>query len=84
MVELFLTRVKNNNQIIQISNLLQLVICNIFSSSGNVHVHVLTHPEGQNEDKNEESLRKNKKKITEIWGKMRKVELFPNGNCEAG
>ena len=38
----------------------------------------VAHPEGQNEDKNEESLRKNKKK------KMIEVELLPTRDCEAG
>ena len=41
------------------------------------------HPEGQNEDKNEERLRKSKEKMMEIWGKMRKVQFLPTRNCEA-
>ena len=44
----------------------------------------VAHSEGQNEEENETSLRKNKKKMIEIWGKMRKVELLPTRDCEAG
>ena len=43
----------------------------------------LAHPEGQNEDKNEESLRKIRKNDWN-WGKMRKVEFLPTRSCEAG
>ena len=44
----------------------------------------LANPESQNEEENENSLRKNKKKMIKIWGKMRKVELLPTRDCEAG
>ena len=40
----------------------------------------VAHLEGQTEEKDEEKL----EKIIEIWGKMRKVELFPTQDCEAG
>ena len=38
----------------------------------------------QIENANEDCLRKNKNKITVIWGKMREVELLPTWDCEAG
>ena len=41
----------------------------------------LAHPEGQNEEENKSSLRKNWSKFEE---KMRKVELLPTWDCEAG
>ena len=44
----------------------------------------LAHPEGQNEEENNLSLRKNKKKLIKIWGKLRKVGLLPTWDCEAG
>ena len=44
----------------------------------------VTHPEGQNEDKNDESLRRNKEKIMEIWAKMRNEERLPTWDCEDG
>ena len=43
----------------------------------------VAHPESQNEDKNEESLRKNKKNYENLR-KMRKVELLPTWNSDAG
>ena len=44
----------------------------------------LAHPEGQNEEENEESLRKSKKNCSKFEEKMRKVELLPIRDCEAG
>ena len=44
----------------------------------------VAHPEGQNEDRNEEGLRKNLKQMMEILGKMRKVELLPTRDYEGG
>ena len=44
----------------------------------------VAHPESQNEEENEKSLRKNKKKWSKFGGKMRKVELLPTRDCEAG
>ena len=44
----------------------------------------LAHREGQIEVKKEEFVRKIKKEMMEIWGNMRKVELFPTRYCEAG
>ena len=43
-----------------------------------------TCPEGQFEGKEEETLRKNKKKIVTIWGKIKNVERLPTLDCEAG
>ena len=37
------------------------------------------HPEGQNEEKNKKSLRKNKKNMIEIWGKWGKRNSRPPG-----
>ena len=44
----------------------------------------LAHPEGQNEEENKQSLRKNKKNYLKFEEKMRKVELLPTRDCEAG
>ena len=44
----------------------------------------VAHPESQNEEENEKSLRKKYKKMIKIWGKMRKVKLLPTRDCEAG
>ena len=44
----------------------------------------VAHPESQNEEENEESLRKNEKKWSKFGEKMRKVELLPTRDCEAG
>ena len=44
----------------------------------------LAHPEGQNEEENENSLRKSKKTWSKFEEKMRKVELLPTRDCEAG
>ena len=44
----------------------------------------LAHPEGQNEEENEKSLRKSQKTWSKLEEKMRKVELLPTGDCEAG
>ena len=44
----------------------------------------VAHPESQNEEENEKSLRKNKKKWSKFGEKMRKVELLPTRDCEAG
>ena len=44
----------------------------------------LAHPEGKNVEENDQSLRKNIKKSIAIWAKMRKVELLPTRDCEAG
>ena len=41
----------------------------------------LAHPEGQNEEENKLSLRKN---LSQFEEKMRKVELLPTQDCEAG
>ena len=43
----------------------------------------LAHPEGQNEEENENSLRKSKKTWSKFEEKMRKVELLPTRDCEA-
>ena len=40
--------------------------------------------EGQNEDENEKSLRKNKKKLSKFEEKVWKVEFLPTWDCEAG
>ena len=40
----------------------------------------LTHPEGQNEEENKKSLRKNKKNWSKFEEKMRKAELLPTQN----
>ena len=44
---------------------------------------VLAHPESQNEEENEKSLRKNKKKWSKFGGK-KWVELSLTRDCEAG
>ena len=44
----------------------------------------LAHPEGQNEEENKKSLRKNKKNWSKFEERMRKVELLPTRDCEAG
>ena len=44
----------------------------------------LAHPEGQNEEENKKSLRNNKKKWSKFEEKMRKVEVLPTRDCEAG
>ena len=44
----------------------------------------VAHPEGQNEEENKLSLRKNKKNGSKFEEKMRKVELLPTRECEAG
>ena len=44
----------------------------------------LAHPEGQNEEENKKSLRKNEKHWLKFEEKMRKVELLPTWDCEAG
>ena len=44
----------------------------------------LAHPEGQNEEENENSLRKHKKTWSKFEEKIRKVELLPTRDCEAG
>ena len=41
----------------------------------------VAHPEGQNEEENKSSLRKN---LSKFEDKMRKVELLPTRDCEAG
>ena len=41
-------------------------------------------PGGRNEEENEESLRRKKEKLITIWEKMRKVELLPIRDYEAG
>ena len=43
----------------------------------------VTHSEGQNEEENEKSLWKNKKKLSNFEERMREVELLPTQNCEA-
>ena len=43
----------------------------------------VAHPEGQNEEENEQSEEKQEKLIA-IWGNMRKMELLPTRDCEAG
>ena len=42
------------------------------------------HPENQNEEENEWSLRKNRINWSKFEEKMRKVELLPTQDCEAG
>ena len=44
----------------------------------------IAHLEGQNEEENENSLRKICKNLLKFWWKMRKVEILPTGDCEAG
>ena len=44
----------------------------------------VAHPEGQIEEENEKSLRKNKKNWSKFEERMRKVELLPTRDCEAG
>ena len=44
----------------------------------------VAHPESQNEEETEKSLRKNKKKRKKFGEKMRKVGLLPIRDCEAG
>ena len=44
----------------------------------------LAHLEGQNEEENKWSLRENKKNWSKFEEKMRKVELLPTRDCEAG
>ena len=44
----------------------------------------VAQPEGQNEEENEQSLRKNTQKLITTWGKMRKVELLATRDFEAG
>ena len=44
----------------------------------------LAHPESQNEEENEKSLREKQEKWSKFAGKMRKVELLPTRDCEAG
>ena len=41
-------------------------------------------PGGQNEEENEKGLRKSQKTWSKLEEKMRKVELLPNRDCEAG
>ena len=44
----------------------------------------LAHPESQNEEENEKNLRRSKKIDQNLRKKMRKVELLPTQDCEAG
>ena len=44
----------------------------------------VAHPEGQNEEETKSSLRKNKKNWSKFEEKIRKVELLPTRDCEAG
>ena len=44
----------------------------------------VAHPESQNEEENEKSVRKSKKQWSKFGEKMRKVELLPTRDCEAG
>ena len=44
----------------------------------------LAHTEGQNEEENKLSLRKHQENWSKCAEKMRKVELFPTRDCEAG
>ena len=44
----------------------------------------LAHPDGQNEEENDKSLRKTKTNWSKIEEKMRKFELLPTRDCEAG
>ena len=44
----------------------------------------VAHPEGQNEEENERSLRKRKKNWSKFEETVRKVELLPTRDCEAG
>ena len=41
-------------------------------------------PGGRNEEENEKSLRKNKKNLLKFEEKLKKVELLPAQDCEAG
>ena len=42
------------------------------------------HPEGKNEEENEKKLRKIKKNRSKFEERMRKVEVLPTRDCEAG
>ena len=42
------------------------------------------HPEDQNEEENEKNLSKIKKKLSKFEERVRKVELLPTRDCEAG
>ena len=44
----------------------------------------LPHPEGQYEEENEKKLRKSKKNWSKFEEKMKKVELLPTWDSEAG
>ena len=44
----------------------------------------VAHLESQNEEENEESFRKNMKNWLRFEKRMRKVELLPTRDCEAG
>ena len=44
----------------------------------------LAHPESQNEEENEKNLRKSKKIYQNLRKSMRKEELLPTQDCEAG
>ena len=44
----------------------------------------LVHQEAQNEEENEKLLRKIKKNWSKFEETVRKVELLPTWNCEAG
>ena len=44
----------------------------------------VAHPEGQNEEENKKCLRKNKKNWSKFEKRMRKVELLPTRDFEAG
>ena len=68
-----------------------LTICNIFCLSGVLSGVArassggrLAHLEGQNEEENKLCLKKNKKNWSKFEENMRKVELLPTRDCEAG
>ena len=44
----------------------------------------VAHPEGQNEEENQKKLRKIKKIWSKYEERMRKLELLPTQDCEAG
>ena len=44
----------------------------------------VAHLEDQNEEKNENMLRKNESNWLKFWGKMRKEEILPTRDSEAG
>ena len=44
----------------------------------------VVHPQGQNEEDNEKSVSENKKKWSKFEERMKKGEVLPTRDCEAG